>query len=367
MREYIPRAEMHLEAFFEDLSPKSDSRIILSKSIRELKELEQKLGKHLELALQFDPAITLRDIQKSIDKSKDELTLRSGESIDYLRRIKAWVEKAKAYEKKAKLYLRARAPNWRKDFPEIKKAVRALFAFRRGIERKISRPGIESVLLNGSVIPGKYLSSARKTERSIDGEEGHRLEKIFQPELDFLAGKMGKGDYVLLADVSQKEQLDGGPFQQLYWVRRTADGFIFEKRFIMSGSKVEPGKNVTSSFSTPYGLHKIASIVKGDFASVIKGRRVQRRKVENISTGDARILTTAALYLKGLERGINDLSNPRGIAIHGTPFERRLGRPASHGCIWLSNADILNLLEMINRNPEKGWAYITDQKNHRNL
>lgn len=37
----------------------------------------------------------------------------------------------------------------------------------------------------------------------------------------------------------------------------------------------------------------------------------------------------------------------RYIYIHGTPYEDEIGRPASHGCIRMRNADLIDLYERV--------------------
>jgi UDP-N-acetylmuramate--alanine ligase len=66
--------------------------------------------------------------------------------------------------------------------------------------------------------------------------------------------------------------------------------------------------------------------------------------------GEARdddLILTRILTLDGLEDGVNrgpgHDSLERYIYLHGTNHERLLGRPVSHGCIRLSNADICSL------------------------
>ena len=53
------------------------------------------------------------------------------------------------------------------------------------------------------------------------------------------------------------------------------------------------------------------------------------------------------LWLSGLERGINRLGDvdtmQRYIYIHGTPDSEPMGTPASHGCIRMTNEDVIEL------------------------
>ncbi len=62
-------------------------------------------------------------------------------------------------------------------------------------------------------------------------------------------------------------------------------------------------------------------------------------------------ILTRVLWLRGLERGRNRLgdvdSMRRYIYIHGTPHEAALGTPASHGCIRMRSADVIELFDLV--------------------
>ncbi len=62
-------------------------------------------------------------------------------------------------------------------------------------------------------------------------------------------------------------------------------------------------------------------------------------------------ILTRILWLSGLEPGKNRLGDVdtmrRYIYIHGAPDEDRMGRPSSHGCVKMCNADILALFDLI--------------------
>ena len=67
------------------------------------------------------------------------------------------------------------------------------------------------------------------------------------------------------------------------------------------------------------------------------------------SPAEGDYVTTRIMWLEGLEPGINKGpgidSFKRYIYIHGTPEEGRIGRPASHGCIRMRNADVIRLFD----------------------
>lgn len=62
-------------------------------------------------------------------------------------------------------------------------------------------------------------------------------------------------------------------------------------------------------------------------------------------------ILTRILWLSGCEPGINRLGNVdtmrRYIYIHGCPDGIEMGVPASHGCIRMTNKDIVSLFELL--------------------
>jgi lipoprotein-anchoring transpeptidase ErfK/SrfK len=55
---------------------------------------------------------------------------------------------------------------------------------------------------------------------------------------------------------------------------------------------------------------------------------------------------TRILWLDGLERR-NANTHDRYVYIHGTNHEDKIGMPASHGCVRMKNADLLELFERV--------------------
>jgi L,D-transpeptidase YbiS len=112
----------------------------------------------------------------------------------------------------------------------------------------------------------------------------------------------------------------------------------------------------SGSERTPRGRHEIrAKIGAGAPAgAVFEGRRatgevctpeLARQQPERDW------ILTRILWLRGLEPGRNRLgdvdSMRRYIYIHGTPDETSLGAPASHGCIRMRNADVIDLFDRV--------------------
>lgn len=126
--------------------------------------------------------------------------------------------------------------------------------------------------------------------------------------------------------------------------------------YIISTGKNGAG-NLSGSNKTPLGLHKIAAKYGDDLplGAILKSRQYTGRiaKIYTDQT-DAKTddVTTRILWLKGMEAGVNLGKNARGqlvdsykryIYIHGTPEEGLLGKPASHGCVRMVNAEVAAL------------------------
>lgn len=102
---------------------------------------------------------------------------------------------------------------------------------------------------------------------------------------------------------------------------------------------------------TPWGWHRVHSVVgRGES---LGARFVSREPTGEIWDGtpiDEDWILTRILRLEGLEPGVNRGpgvdSFERYIYIHGTPREDLLGRPASHGCVRVSNRDAEILAEL---------------------
>jgi L,D-transpeptidase YbiS len=100
------------------------------------------------------------------------------------------------------------------------------------------------------------------------------------------------------------------------------------------------------SMKTPTGRFRVAEKI-GDgmpVGTVFKSRRPV--KVTKKLTGDEDLVMTRILWLDGLEDG-NANTHERFIYIHGTNHEENLGEPASHGCIRMRSADVVELFELV--------------------
>ena len=112
--------------------------------------------------------------------------------------------------------------------------------------------------------------------------------------------------------------------------------------------------NLSGSNKTPLGLHTVIekygdSMPMGSIFSSRKftGKIAPINETQLPSPED--LITSRILRLAGLQQGVNKGglvdSYDRYIYIHGTPDEGLIGSPASHGCIRLKNADVIELYE----------------------
>jgi L,D-transpeptidase-like protein len=132
--------------------------------------------------------------------------------------------------------------------------------------------------------------------------------------------------------------------------RPRMEDYRFVKKMSCSTSRFGIGQTEGSN-QTPLGLHRIAEKIGTGKppGTVFKSRRVTGHTSQP-EFADAKI-TTRILWLEGLEpgfnRGGNVDSHARYIYIHGTADQKSIGRPASHGCIHLADADLIPLFDLL--------------------
>jgi L,D-transpeptidase YbiS len=100
------------------------------------------------------------------------------------------------------------------------------------------------------------------------------------------------------------------------------------------------------SMKTPLGQFRIAEKFGADapVGTVFKSREPVGFQDES-PPGDDLVLSRI-LWLDGLEAH-NANTRDRFIYIHGTNHEHEIGEPASHGCIRMRNADLVELFDLI--------------------
>lgn len=127
------------------------------------------------------------------------------------------------------------------------------------------------------------------------------------------------------------------------------------QKFSIASAKNGAGEK-NGSEMTPRGWHLIrAKIGAGQpVNSVFVGRRVTGeiyKKEYRDKYPERDWILTRILWLSGIEPGFNRLGNVdtmrRYIYIHGCPDEDEMGVPGSHGCIKMTNKDIINLFDRV--------------------
>lgn len=138
--------------------------------------------------------------------------------------------------------------------------------------------------------------------------------------------------------------LRGGSVVRVYPVSTAANGV---------GAEADSGK-------TPPGRHRVCRMFGHRAApgQVFVSRRAVRGQVlppsEWRGRGERDYVLTRILWLEGLEPGVNSGrgvdSRERYVYVHGTNQEQLLGTPVSHGCIRMSNADVVEFFDFVKRN-----------------
>jgi lipoprotein-anchoring transpeptidase ErfK/SrfK len=125
---------------------------------------------------------------------------------------------------------------------------------------------------------------------------------------------------------------------------------------VRDGNPVKTYKISTSKFGvgdrpgsncTPLGRLQVAKKIGGNapMGSVFKSRRPTGEVLKPNAPGRDPVVTRI-LWLTGTESR-NKNAFRRTIYIHGTPEERRLGAPASYGCIRMGSKDVADLYDRI--------------------
>ncbi len=162
--------------------------------------------------------------------------------------------------------------------------------------------------------------------------------------------------------LGERQRLSASPTAQLIVVDVGDQRlYLFEQgrlQAVYPVSTAEQGTgNREGSLQTPLGLHRVADKIGADapMGMIFRGRRPTGDIAEILTGAEERAarddVTSRILWLDGLEPGVNQGgevdSKRRYIYIHGTPEEGRIGRPASHGCVRMTNADVIALFDRV--------------------
>lgn len=107
--------------------------------------------------------------------------------------------------------------------------------------------------------------------------------------------------------------------------------------------------DVPRSNYTPLGRMKVAKKIGGGQPAGMKFKsRVPTGEIVPVNAPGRDPIVTRILWLRGCEP-CNACAYKRYIYIHGTPEERKLGHPASYGCIRMASRDIIQLYDTVGR------------------
>jgi lipoprotein-anchoring transpeptidase ErfK/SrfK len=117
-------------------------------------------------------------------------------------------------------------------------------------------------------------------------------------------------------------------------------------RYSISTSKFGTGDS-NASYRTPLGTLFVSAKIGDRLPSgaVIKNRIPTGETVAVDAPGRDAIVSRV-IWLRGMETQ-NQKARDRCIYIHGTPEERRIGNPASFGCIRMRSRDIIDLYDRV--------------------
>ena len=124
------------------------------------------------------------------------------------------------------------------------------------------------------------------------------------------------------------------------------DGDKTLAKFPVSTSKFGLGDR-PGSYQTPLGRFMVIKKIGSNQPSgtVFKGGRPTGEIIRPNAPGRDPIVTRV-FSLCGLDTS-NSRAQSRGILIHGTPEESKIGHPASYGCIRLRSKDVIRASEII--------------------
>lgn len=120
------------------------------------------------------------------------------------------------------------------------------------------------------------------------------------------------------------------------------------KEYDISSSKFGIGGR-NGSRRTPTGIHAVTRKVgEGQPVGMVFKACRPTGEVVPVDAAGRDPVVTRVIQLAGLE-SFNRNSHSRRIYIHGTPEERKIGSPASYGCIRMRSSDVIDLYRYVYR------------------
>jgi len=199
-----------------------------------------------------------------------------------------------------------------------------------------------------------------------DGGSGQGLPETPQVQSDKALDSTGE-EKEIMVHLLKSEQW--GPLSSKGWTDRVGNGMgvwvsVKEQMLrVIQGTSVlfeapcstaaKGSGSKANSFQTPLGWHSIAEKF-GEGAPWGRVFREKRITDETWKRGDPvkeDLVLTRVLSLRGEEQGKNsggDVDSfDRNIYIHGTNDEQNIGKPVSHGCVRLTNDDVIAVYDII--------------------
>ena len=117
-------------------------------------------------------------------------------------------------------------------------------------------------------------------------------------------------------------------------------------RYSISTSKFGTGDSA-ASYRTPLGTLFVSAKIGDKLppGAVIKNR-IPTGEIVAVDAPGRDPIVSRVIWLRGMEAQ-NQKARDRCIYIHGTPEERRIGSPASFGCIRMRSRDIIDLYDRV--------------------
>ena len=102
------------------------------------------------------------------------------------------------------------------------------------------------------------------------------------------------------------------------------------------------------SMKTPIGRFRVAEKIGDGLPSDTVFQSRVPLKADDPLPPTEDLVMSRILWLDGLDEH-NANTRDRFIYIHGTKHEDKIGNPASHGCVRVRNADVIELFDLVDR------------------